>query len=155
MNLSTASRPYQFSWCTLKSLIDQLLITCPRLRDLQLQENLCDVTDGVRNGKHLYVAPGTSVVRQSYRSWGAQGELQRAGGTGLHPPCLSQNPASLPACLWLRAMGGEPGRRGLARMLLVHVETWGMLGCVFPLTSRHLELRSARQCACGGWGCVW
>lgn len=62
--LSIASRPYQFSWCTLKSLIDQLLIMCPRLRDLQLQENLCDVTDGVRNGKHLYVAPGTGVVRQ-------------------------------------------------------------------------------------------
>lgn len=68
MSLSTASRPYQFSWCTLKSLIDQLLITCPRLRDLQLQENLCDVTDGVRNGKHLFVALGTSVVQQGYGS---------------------------------------------------------------------------------------
>ena len=73
VNLSTASRPYQFSWCTLKSLIDPLLITCLRLRDLQLQENLCDVTDGVRNGKHLYVAPGISIVRQGCGSWGARG----------------------------------------------------------------------------------
>lgn len=135
--------------------MDQLLIPCPRLRDLQLQENLCDVTDGVRNGKHLYVAPGPSIAWQGCGSWGAHGRASQSWRHRAAPslvfletPRLSP-PASGSEC-WMVSLD-DRAWQGCCSCTWRPRGWWGVLSPDL-LTSR---IKSAQQCGYGGWGCVW